>query len=761
MNKRVSYYSFLLLFILCFFKLNAQTKKTTAKQLLSKIETEFNVSFSYADQSLSGVEVFIDLNNKNLPSILEEIEQTTSLQFNKIDNTFYSVTQKDQQLNLSLQELEEVVINHYLTSGIKKHNSGSISITPSKFGILPGLTEADILQTIQALPGIVSVDETVSNINIRGGTHDQNLLLYEGIKMYQTGHFFGLISAFNSQLTQHVTVTKNGTSAKYGDGISSVVSMQLSDKIQEDNQFGAAINLVSASVFTKLPLSKNTEIQLAARRSITDMINTPTYNQYFERVFQDTDLTNTEDAATSKNENFYFYDTALKFLYDISSKDKLRFNFLNIYNDLEYNEEATINTNNEASVSHLSQQNIASGLSYHRQWSDKINTLTQLYYSNYNLDATNYDILNNQRLVQENNVLDAGLKFQLNYQLNSTINFDAGLQLSEVGISNLEDVNNPLFKSYIKRVIRTYSSYLESEIKSKDKSAFLKFGLRHNYIPKFKTHLIEPRLQLSKAFLKHFRAEILAEIKSQTTSQIIDLQKDFLGIEKRRWVLSNNTTIPILKSKQLSFGLTYNKNKLLLSAEAYIKKVNGITTRSQGFQNQYQFVNAIGNYQIHGFDVLINKQFKHVSTWLSYTNSTNRYFFKDLNNSSKFANNFDITHVIDFGSTITFDQLKVALGVNWHSGRPYTSINNNSTSNTIVYNTPNDSRNNSYLRSDLSATYHFLIGKSNAEVGASIWNIFNKSNILNTYYTTTDNNINKVEHQSLGLTPNVSFKVRF
>ena len=335
MNKRVSYYSFLLLFILCFFKLNAQTKKTTAKQLLSEIETEFNVSFSYADQSLSGVEVFIDLNNKNLQSILEEIEQTTSLQFNKIDNTFYSVTQKDQQLNLSLQELEEVVINHYLTSGIKKHNSGSISITPSKFGILPGLTEADILQTIQALPGIVSVDETVSNINIRGGTHDQNLLLYEGIKMYQTGHFFGLISAFNSQLTQHVTVTKNGTSAKYGDGISSVVSMQLSDKIQENNEFGAAINLVSASVFTKLPLSKNTEIQLAARRSITDMINTPTYNQYFERVFQDTDLTNTEDAATSKNENFYFYDTAIKFLYDISSKDKLRFNFLNIYNDLE------------------------------------------------------------------------------------------------------------------------------------------------------------------------------------------------------------------------------------------------------------------------------------------------------------------------------------------------------------------------------------------------------------------------------------------
>lgn len=76
-----------------------------------------------------------------------------------------------------VQKLEEVITNQYLTSGIYKKEDGNIEIKPRKFGILPGLIEPDVLQTLQQIPGISSVNETVSNINIRGGTHDQNLFL--------------------------------------------------------------------------------------------------------------------------------------------------------------------------------------------------------------------------------------------------------------------------------------------------------------------------------------------------------------------------------------------------------------------------------------------------------------------------------------------------------------------------------------------------------------------------------------------------------
>ena len=102
------------------------------------------------------------------------------------------------------------------------------------------------------------------------------------------------------------------------------------------------------------------ELQVSSRRSVNDVIITPTYDQYFKRVFQDSDLTNNQnnDNFISKNERFYFYDVATKLLYDISKKDKLRLNFLNIYNNLNYEEQSRINDVNEVLNSQLIQRNL-------------------------------------------------------------------------------------------------------------------------------------------------------------------------------------------------------------------------------------------------------------------------------------------------------------------------------------------------------------------------------------------------------------------
>lgn len=171
------------------------------------------------------------------------------------------------------------------------------------------MIEPDVLQTIQALPGVQSVDERVSNLNIRGGTHDQNLILWDGIKMYQSGHFFGLISAFNPYLTESVVVSKNGTSARYGDGISSIIDMRSSNTIDKAFSGGTGFNLINADVFSKIPLSDKTELLVSARRSVTDLIITPTYDQYFKRIFQDTDITNNQGNTSnslSKMSGFTF-----------------------------------------------------------------------------------------------------------------------------------------------------------------------------------------------------------------------------------------------------------------------------------------------------------------------------------------------------------------------------------------------------------------------------------------------------------------------
>ncbi len=788
MNRKGILFLLILLFFLNFTSINSQTiqkEKQPLSAVLKILEARYNIVFSYVDSNIKGKKVTPLKDNITLDEVLRNLKKETTLNFQLLNKRFVVISvKKAKKRSFRMQRLKEVIITNYLTSGLTKLNDGTLTLKPDTFGILPGLIEPDILQTIQALPGVISLDETVSNINVRGGTHDQNLLLWDGIKMYQSGHFFGLISAFNPYITKEINVFKNGTRAKYGDGISSVIDIQLPNDIDNEFKAGGGFNLINADAFAKIPLSRNTELQLSTRRSVTDLITTPTYDQYFKRVFQDSDLTNfgQNDNAIDKKEDFYFYDITAKFLYDITKKDKIRLHFLNVNNQLNYEEQSRINDVNEALNSKLSQQNTATGLTYIREWYNNLSTSAQFHISNYDLDATNFDIINNQRLIQENEVLDRSVKLDLNYTFNEHLKLNTGYQFSEIGISNLEDVNNPNFRSYIKEVLKTHSIFSEGSFLSNNAKTNIKFGSRINYFKKFKKSIIEPRLSFSQRFLKTFRFELLGEFKSQTSSQIIDLQNDFLGIEKRRWVLSNNNKeaevhngktihpVPILKSKQFSAGIHYNKNKLLITAETYIKKVDGITTRSQGFQNQYQFINGIGSYKIKGIDVLINKQFNDiVSTWFSYSYSKNDYTFPTLNNGMPFPNNVDTRHAFTLSGIYTYNDLKLALGFNWHSGKPTTAPINIEEGfiNTINYTAPNSSNLNDYLRADCSATYNFDISRTaRATIGASVWNILNKKNIINTYYTILETEdegpiISKVENQSLGITPNISLRVNF
>jgi len=770
-NNKNKLILFFIIVLFSFSKTLSQTKEETKKQSLSYIlgliESRYDIRFSYADDTILNKTCIIPEDNLTLKEVLFILEENTRLKFETIDDRFIAIKKK-QEDGLTSQLLKEVYIKNYLTSGISTSNTSAIIIKPDDFGILPGLIEPDILQTIQALPSILSIDETVSNINIRGGTHDQNLILWDGVKVYQSGHFFGLISAFNPHLAKNVFIAKNGTSAIYGDGVSSVIDIQLDETINDTFSGGLGVNFIDINGISKIPISDKLELQLSARRSITDVLQTPTFTQYFDRIFQNTEITNNRsdtDQTIIRDEVFYFSDIGVKLLYDITKKDRLRLNFTSIFNTLDYLEETTILNTIETSSSGLTQRNLATGFTYSRDWSSKFTSDIQLYGSFYTLDATNADILNNQRLNQTNEVLDTGVKLNTIYIPRSGIKWINGYQFFEVGITNLEDIDNPPFRSNVKEVLRSHALYSELFLTSKSKKTNLKTGLRGNYFEKFNRTIIEPRLSFNQEFFKSFKLEILGELKSQTTSQVIDRQNDFLGVENRRWILANETSIPIIKSKQASVGLQYNKNKLLISAEGYLKKVDGITSRSQGFQNQFQFVNAIGDYEVRGIDFLVNKRYRNISTWLSYSFSENDYQFDSLNDGNPFPNNADITHALTFAGTYSLgDNLKFALGVNWRSGVVTTLPEGSSPSTgTIIYGPPNNERVNDYIRTDFSSTYAFpLKGKIKGKIGVSVWNILNRKNILNTFFIVNDDDsISRIDNTSLGITPNVSFRVTF
>jgi hypothetical protein len=145
--------------------------------------------------------------------------------------------------------------------------------------------------------------------------------------------------------------------------------------------------------------------------------------------------------------------------------------------------------------------------------------------------------------------------------------------------------------------------------------------------------------------------------------------------------------------------------------------------------------------------------------------SNNDYKFDTINTEVSFPNTLDLTHAANASLTYNLSNFKIGLGINWHSGRPYTKPSpiQNTTNSTIDYNSPNSSRLNDYFRTDISAVYNFNLSKDiKAELGASVWNIFNQTNIINRHYALNINDdIVKIDNQSLQLTPNLSFRVNF
>jgi hypothetical protein len=680
---------------------------------------------------------------------------------------FSSSNCKQLFLEEKAENLSEITIPQFLTSGLQKSIDGSTVLNTDKFGILPGLIAPDILKTIKILPGIESVNETVSNINVRGGTNDQNLMLWDGIKMYHSGHFFGLISAYNPYLTKKVTVTKNGTSSAFSDGVSSTINMQTSNKITNRFSGGGGFNLLSADAFVQIPIKENLELHVSARRSFTDLVKTPTYTNYFSRSFQDNSVSS--NTVNNGESNFYFYDYSFKFLYDINYKHAIRANFIHIKNNLKYQEKFTSNTTTIKENSALKQENLGAKISWDADWNANFSTTLFAFFSDYKINSSDYNKDTDQFQTQFNNVLETEIKLNSKYTFSEVLYFLNGFVFNEIGIRNSTTVNAPTFSKTVKKVLLK-SAYF-SEIEYNKNNTYIRFGLRANYFHKFQKFVIEPRINIRQKLNSEFFLKLKGEFKNQTTAQKIDFEDNFLGIEKRRWILSDDKNTPIVKSKQVSFGTEYSKDKLYIDLTGFYKKVNGITAANQGFYNNTQTFNAIGNYTTKGVEFLINKKTNTISTWLSYTYSKNEYTFTAFHPAT-FSNSLDITHSLSAAFNYNFNKdLKISFGGVLRSGKPFTKpVEGNETiqngNKTIVnYDNPNTERLDNFFRIDVSGSYKFKFSdavKSTIRIGFT--NITDRKNTIDSYYVVdknSANNIRRVNNYSLSFTPNLSFRVTF
>ncbi|WP_340110957.1 TonB-dependent receptor [Maribellus mangrovi] len=831
----------LIIYLLVFVSIKSvaqPVKQEPLELVLQRLELQFDVVFTFADENLEGIEVQLSNNDQSLDSILGELEKQTNLVFNRLDSRYIAIRRKPQvfrifgvvrdndtkeplegayiytnshytlsdkngyfsiQVNfttdsvviarhtgykhfyldkeqwfadtvainlvMDFQQIGEVVIN-YIAKGLVKLPDGSIQMNVRNLEVLPGLAEPDVLHTVQVLPGIQSINETVADINTRGGTNDQSLVLWDGIKMYQTGHFFGLISAFNSHLIQQTRIIKNGANACYDEGISGIIDMKQQDYLLNRFETTVGVNMISGDFIVKAPVTQKISLILGARHSINNLVLTPTYKSYYERAFEDTEVVLNQqksDKPVDRFQDFSFYDLSGKLLYDFTKKDKLRLSFLHINNNIEYEESASVDELLQIRKSYLKQSSLLSNLRYSHSWNANNTTEFAAYISHYLLDGRNIADLENEQHLQENEVTDWGLKLESKHEIAQRMLLSGGYGFKEVGIRNLDNIRNPGYFRDAKDVLRIHSVYAETESKKRLGNLYLRAGLRASYFTKFEKFSFEPGLVLNYKWGANFSMELSAQSKNQHTTQQIDYQTDFLGVEKRRWVLSNESSVPLLKSKQLSFGVQYNRNNFLVSLEGYTKNVTGIITSSQGFQNQYQSVHAIGDYNTQGLELLVNKRFARTNFWTNYTLAKNDYEFPDFS-PSVFPNNFDIRHLLALGGSYVIRQFEVSGGFNFRTGKPYTqpAQDNLDDYREIVYESPNESRIDDYIRFDVSAKYRFTFKKMKGEFAFSVWNVFDRDNIINIYYRSNDDNeIEQITQHALGITPNFNLRLSF
>ncbi|NQY06065.1 MAG: TonB-dependent receptor plug domain-containing protein [Flavobacteriaceae bacterium] len=682
--------------------------------------------------------------------------------------------------------LSEVVLTEYITTGFDRNNhDGSVTVSPDKLGILPGLTEPDVLQSLQLLPGVSSPTESASELHVRGGTPDQNLVLWDGIKMYHQGHFFGQISAFNPYITDKIDVYRSGTSARYGDRVAGVINIASADDILDKVHAGAGFNFTQTDAYIRAPLVKDKlGVTASIRRSYSDVINTITFEKLNSKVFQNTKIENGTGSATDEefneiDNNFYFTDANLKLNWKPNEKNQIFFSGLFVANELDY----------EVIGSEFRQKDdldlINDGASFKwshtasDKWTHTIKAYFSHYNSNYSFDETDIDDQENFSLTKDNTIADFGASIQSQHKINDVHSFFGGYDFVNNNVSYLisltDDMNLPNIESQDDTQL-SHSAFGEHEYNKN--GLFIRTGLRINYFTSDHDVYFEPRVCLEKKLGDYFTVKGSGEIKNQVLSQLVLFDFNEIGVGNNIWVLANDTTIPVLNSQQFTTGILFQKNGWNIDLDGYYKKVYGLTSLSKGFNNNTNDEYSEGENDIFGVDFLIKKRIKNFRTWLSYSVSKSELRFDELQNA-KFPGNFDQRHTLTFSNTLKVNEFQFSLGWTFSSGKPYSEpVGINSTidgsgdeQSELIFNGQNNKRLGSYHRLDASAVYDFNLVKNKnikARAGVSALNLYNRENEIDKVFKIDQNTLNSDDAQiieqtriGLGITPNIVFRVTF
>lgn len=594
---------------------------------------------------------------------------------------------KDTVISFQMEEsawLTEAIIDERKNKPFNP-GSGIIELTMSDIKNTPALMgEADIIKTLQLLPGVQTGVEGTSGLYVRGGSPDQNLTLLDGVNVYNINHIYGLFSIFNGDAVKKVTLYKGSFPARFGGRLSSVVDIRTKEGNMQSYKGDVSIGLISSHLNMEGPIIKDkTSFSFSARR---------TYIDAFIRLLN---LTRDYDSLPI----IYFYDLNAKINHRFSDKSRL---YLSFYNGLD-KMGTTLEKGKEYISSekyHVKWGNTIVALRWNYLWNNQLFSNTTFAYNKYRFNYERSDYykstpgIGNSFDVYYNNYQFSGIEdWTLNVDFEyfphdkHHIRFGGGynfhtFQPEVLGRKQFQTLGGDTISNfnynYLSEKMRGHetSLYLEDEITLTDKWK-TNLGLH------FSTFTIDAKnywsLQPRLSFGYQWNDYLSIKTSYSEMSQYIHLlSSSTLSLPTDLWV-PVTPSLPPMKSKQITLGGFYDIfNGYNFSMEGFYKKMYNMLEYMEGaewnsrYKPWYEQVES-GEGDTYGIEFFAQKITGRLTGWVGYTLAWNNRKFPTINKGKKYPAKYDRRHDIKINTTYKLsDKVDISAAWTFSSGNTYT-----------------------------------------------------------------------------------------
>ncbi|MGB0431504.1 MAG: TonB-dependent receptor plug domain-containing protein [Bacteroidia bacterium] len=689
--------------------------------------------------------------------------------------------------------------------------TSTINIQIDKIKTQPVLLgEQDLIKTIQMLPGVQGGTEGLTGMYVRGGGPDQNLILLDGVPLYNVSHMLGIFSVFNPGAIESAELIKGGFPARYGGRLSSVLDITTKQGNMQKWEGEGSVGIMSARMSANGPLQKGkTSLSVSGRRSYYDLMIKPFISAY-------TAAQDYEDITVG----YFFNDINVRLDHKLNDKQTLTFNGFLVRDKfyIDYKREWDgFNDYNQSYNKGVDDYN--AGVSWgtalaqtvlKTKVNDHLVNTTSVYYNRYRFltkysledyyyvrDSLGqeYESASSINLAYRTYINDIAAKTEFQKKISHSANlryggimnfqmFQPAASIYELNEVLREDEIDTLFKGNT-RYSQQIQSYIEFE---KEFGYRFKVNLGAHLNVFRQNDYLSGSLQPRVMGLMHLNDWSSLKVSYAMMQQNLHLLTNpSIGLPTDLWVPATKNA-PSEISHQLAFGYaaTLPKN-MSLTLEGYYKTMSNVIEYAEaelflGIGDDWEETIAIGNGNAYGIEFLLQKSKGKFTGWIGYTLSFTNRQFDDLNNGEQFPYRYDRRH--DIGITLHYQKSeKFDIGLNWVYGTGYAfSLSHGSSFSpnylnwgynqnyeTIEFTARNNYRVPSYHRLDLGFNWHKKKkwGKRTWQLG--FYNTYNRMNPFAVFWNfefgydsniTPDNNKLKVL-TLLPIIPSFTYQFKF